>query len=81
MPHPLGWALMRAGEELAGAGRRTEARRALSEAVEIGQRLGATPLVDRALAAGRRAHLRLSAAAPAPPPTSASPPASWTCCG
>ena len=64
LPHPLGWALVNAGAAAARAGRRTEARRSLREAIDIGERLGARPLVDEALAAGRRAHLRLSSATP-----------------
>jgi DNA-binding CsgD family transcriptional regulator/tetratricopeptide (TPR) repeat protein len=61
-PHELGWTLMRSGQQEAAAGRPTEARRALAEALDIGERLGAAPLVDAVLAAGRQARLRLTTA-------------------
>ncbi len=59
-PHPLGWTLLRSGVAEASAGHPTGARQALAEALAIGEALGATPLVDAALAAGRQARLRLS---------------------
>ena len=65
-PHPLGWTLLRWGVAEASVGHLTDARRALAEALTIGEALGATPLVDTVLAAGRQARLRLSpATAPA----------------
>ena len=65
-PHPLGWTLLRWGVAEASVGHPTDARRALAEALTIGEALGATPLVDTVLAAGRQARLRLSpATAPA----------------
>ena len=65
-PHPLGWTLLRSGVAEASVGHPTDARRALAEALAIGEALGATPLVDAVLAAGRQARLRLSpATAPA----------------
>ena len=65
-PHPLGWTLLRSGVAEASVGHLTDARRALAEALTIGEALGATPLVDTVLAAGRQARLRLSpATAPA----------------
>jgi DNA-binding NarL/FixJ family response regulator len=65
-PHPLGWTLLRWGVAEASVGHLTDARRALAEALAIGEALGATPLVDTVLAAGRQARLRLSpATAPA----------------
>ena len=65
-PHPLGWTLLRSGVAEASVGHLTDARRALAEALTIGEALGAAPLVDTVLAAGRQARLRLSpAAAPA----------------
>ena len=63
-PQLLARALVRWGVTLSEDGRRTEARRALREAIEIGERLEATPLVDHALAAARRANLRLTSSTP-----------------
>jgi DNA-binding CsgD family transcriptional regulator len=59
-PHPLGWALLRSGVAEASTGQVADARQALAEALAIGEALGATPLVDAALAAGRQARLRLT---------------------
>ena len=58
-PFPLATALVRAGASYAAAGRSDEARDALQEAVEIGERLGARPLVEEAAAVAAAAHLRL----------------------
>ena len=58
-PHELAWVLLRSGQQTA-AGHATEARRALAEALTIGESLGAQPLVDAVLAAGRQARLRLT---------------------
>jgi len=60
LPHPLGWALLRFGHAAASAGQVTQARQALEQAIVIGEQLGARPLVEAALAAGRRGHLRLA---------------------
>lgn len=63
-PQLLARALVRWGVTLSGGGQRTEARRALREAIEIGERLQAAPLVDHALAAARRANLRITSSTP-----------------
>ena len=63
-PQLLARALVRWAALLGADGRRAEARGALREAIDIGERLGATPLVDQALAAARRARLRLTASTP-----------------
>ena len=51
-PHQQGWALLRQAECLVVGGRRDEATAPLTRALQIGQRLGARPLVD-AVAAPR----------------------------
>jgi len=60
LPHPLGWALTRLAEASAAAGLRAQARDALGEAIGIGERLGAGPLVDAALVVARRENVRLT---------------------
>ncbi len=63
-PFLLGSALVRLGDAWRSLGRSDEAGRALREAIRIGERLGASPLVEEARAAGSRAHLRLDADLP-----------------
>ena len=60
-PFQLGAALVRYGEACRIAGHTAEAGSALREALQIGEQLGARPLVEEVLAVSRRAHLRLAA--------------------
>ncbi|MER7590206.1 AAA family ATPase [Micromonospora sp. NPDC127501] len=57
-PYPLGRALLALGEATAAAGEREETAAAVTEATEIGRRLGATPLVEAAATLARRVGLR-----------------------
>ena len=56
-PHQQGWALLRQAECLVVGGRRDEATAPLTRALQIGQRLGAQPLVDAVAGLARRARL------------------------
>ncbi|MGA4729984.1 helix-turn-helix domain-containing protein [Micromonospora taraxaci] len=57
-PYPLGRALVALAEAAAAAGERDETAAAVTEAAEIGQRLGAVPLVEAAATLARRVGLR-----------------------
>ncbi|MGC5319099.1 helix-turn-helix transcriptional regulator [Micromonospora arida] len=57
-PYPLGRALLALAEATAAAGERDETAAAVTEATEIGRRLGATPLVEAAATLARRVGLR-----------------------
>ncbi|WP_146765971.1 helix-turn-helix transcriptional regulator, partial [Micromonospora noduli] len=57
-PYPLGRALLALAEATAAAGEREETAAAVTEATEIGRRLGATPLVEAAATLARRVGLR-----------------------
>ncbi|MFJ2081799.1 AAA family ATPase [Micromonospora chokoriensis] len=57
-PYPLGRALVALAEAAAAAGERDETAAAVTEAAEIGQRLGAVPLVEAAGTLARRVGLR-----------------------
>jgi len=59
----------RAGEACRAAGQVPKAAAALREAVNIGEHLGAAPLVEEALTVARKTHLRL--VSEVPPPVSA----------
>ena len=65
-PFLLASALLRAGEACRAAGQVPEAAAALREAVSIGEQLGASPLVEEALAVARKTHLRLVSDVPRP---------------
>lgn len=56
-PHQQGWALLRQAECLVAGGDREAAVAPLTRALQIGQRLGAQPLVDAAAGLARRARL------------------------
>lgn len=56
-PHQQGWALLRQAECLVAGGDREDAAAPLRRALQIGQRLGARPLVDAAAGLARRARL------------------------
>ena len=60
-PFQLGAALVRYGDALRVAGRAPDARGPLREALQIGQQLGARPVVEEALMVSRQARLRLRA--------------------
>ncbi|MEU1363221.1 AAA family ATPase [Micromonospora zamorensis] len=57
-PYPLGRALLALAEAAAAAGERDETAAAVTEAAEIGRRLGAVPLVEAAATLARRVGLR-----------------------
>lgn len=57
-PYPLGRALLALAESAAAAGERDETAAAVTEAAEIGRRLGAVPLVEAAATLARRVGLR-----------------------
>ncbi|MCG5471578.1 AAA family ATPase [Micromonospora sp. LAH09] len=57
-PYPLGRALLALAETAAAAGERDETAAAVTEAAEIGRRLGAVPLVEAAATLARRVGLR-----------------------
>lgn len=57
-PYPLGRALLALAEATAAAGERDETAAAVTEATEIGRRLGAAPLVEAAATLARRVGLR-----------------------
>jgi DNA-binding CsgD family transcriptional regulator len=59
--HEQAWALVRLAECHLAAGDNDDARKALQQAVEIGERLGAAPLVDAAAAVSRRGRLGVHA--------------------
>ena len=59
MPFELGWALLRLGESAAREGHSCQARDAWDEALRIGNKVGALPLVAAAESAARRARVRL----------------------
>jgi len=75
-PFPLACALLRHAEAAAAAGHRSAAEESVREAVEIGRRLGARPLLNQAALLARRARLAvLGPVAPAEPaPAVAGPP-------
>ncbi|WCN80105.1 helix-turn-helix transcriptional regulator [Micromonospora sp. LH3U1] len=57
-PHPLGRALLTLAETAAAAGERDETAAAVTEAAEIGRRLGAVPLAEAAATLAKRVGLR-----------------------
>ncbi|MEU7921227.1 helix-turn-helix transcriptional regulator [Micromonospora zamorensis] len=57
-PYPLGRALLALAEAAAAAGERDETAAAVTEAAEIGRRLGAVPMVEAAATLARRVGLR-----------------------